>query len=41
MSLALEQPLSLRALLIDLVDVHLLVPAADCEEVILRRELQV
>jgi hypothetical protein len=41
MALTLKQPLALRALLVDLVDVDLLVPAADREEVVLRRELQV
>jgi len=41
MSLALKQPLPLRALLVDLVDVYFLVPASDREEVVHGRELQV
>jgi hypothetical protein len=41
MSLTLKQPLSLCALVVDLVDVDLLVPASDCEEVVRWRELQV
>jgi hypothetical protein len=41
MSLTLKEPLSLRAAVVDLVDVDLLVPAGDCEEVICGRELQI
>jgi hypothetical protein len=41
MTLAFEHPLSLRAIVVDLVDVDLLVPASDCEEVVGRRELEV
>ena len=41
MALALKEPLSLCARIVHFVDVHLLVPAADCEEVVCWRELQV
>lgn len=41
MSLTLKQPLSLRATVVDFVDVDFLVPAGDCEEVVCGRELQV
>jgi hypothetical protein len=41
MSLALEQPLAIRAVPGDLVDVDLLVPAAYRKEVVCRRELEV
>lgn len=41
MALALEQPLAVGAVPSDLVDVDLLVPAADGEEVVGGRELEV
>jgi hypothetical protein len=41
MALALKHPLALRAIVADLVDVDLLVPAAHGEEVVCGRELEV
>lgn len=41
MTWAIENPLSYCAILVDFVNVNLLVPAADSEEVVCRRELQV
>ena len=40
MALALEQVLSLCAVAVDFVDVDLLVPACDGEQVVCRRELE-
>ncbi len=39
MTLAFKEPLSLRTIVVDLVDVDLFVPARDCEEVVGRGEL--
>lgn len=41
MSVAFEEPLALRAILTDLVYVDLLVPAADCKDIVRGREGQV
>jgi hypothetical protein len=41
MTLAFKHPLALRTIVVDLVDVHLLVPASHCEEVVGGRELEV